>query len=180
VIRFDDDESTEGNVWKNVSGKTIVHLACHGATADEKGNPIIPLLALTVGDPNDLKDNGDLNIKEMFELELSVCELAILSACQTNLGPNQRGEGTWSMGRGMMASGAKRVVTSNWSVDDESTSVLIYSFVNAIHDVEEPNHALALRRARGEVRSGKDLNGNDHPKWKHPFYWAPFILMGAN
>ena len=175
VIRFDSAESTEGNVWKNVSGKTIVHLACHGTTADEKGNPIIPLLALTVGDPNNLKDNGDLDIKEMFELELSVCELAILSACQTNLGPNQRGEGTWSMGRGMMASGAKRVVTSNWSVDDKSTSNLIFWFVKEMNEADAPDHAAALRQAKREIRLDQ---GN--PTWKHPYFWAPFILIGAN
>ena len=176
VTRFNSDQSTEEKVRQNVAGKTIVHLACHGVAEGENNTPFSALL-LTIGNPNNLKDNGSLELEEMFDLNLKACELAVLSACETNLGLNQPGEGTWSLGRGMMASGAKRVVTTNWQVADDSSALLVSFFINEINESigesSEPDHAAALRQAKREVRSG-----TDNSAWRHPYFWAPFVLIG--
>ena len=181
VRRLDGKESTEENVRQNVAGKTIVHLACHGRV-DEESN--YSALELTVVDRNNKKNDGNLALSEMFDLNLQSCELAVLSACVTNTGQQQHGEGTWSMGRGMLASGAKRVVTTNWDVADASSALLMYFFIDeingAINASSGPNHAAALRQAKREIRSGFNLEGEEVPEWRHPYYWAPFVLIGPN
>ena len=58
-------------------------------------------------------------------MNLKGCELAILSACDTNFGPEQRGEGVWALSRGFLVAGSRRVVASNWLVDDEAAASLV-------------------------------------------------------
>ena len=175
VTRFDLAQSTEENVRKNVAGRKIVHLACHGYAENEFGKSLFSALALTIGDPDDPKNDGYLELAEMFGLDLKSCELAVLSACETNLGPNQQGEGSWSMGRGMSASGAKRVVTTGWQVEDNSTANLIAHFIDTIIASNMTDYASALRQAKREIR-----NDRDNQVWRHPYYWAPFVLIGPN
>ncbi len=172
VVRLDKATSTEANVRKNVAGKRFVHLACHGYAVEEFGGTSAEL-ALTIGDPGDPGDDGFLTLAEMFALDLGSCEWAILSACQTNLGPNEQGEGTWSMGRGMLAAGACRVVTTDWNVDDEATSRLVRDFVRKVNETSESNIVPALHQVKKDCR-----NNRENPRWNHPYYWAPFILMG--
>lgn len=175
VVRLDQDQSTEKNVRNNVTGRRTVHLACHGLAEDDTGNALFSMLALTTGDPNDPKNDGFLELAEMFDLDLKSCELAVLSACDTNLGPNQHGEGTWSMGRGMLASGAKRVVTTDWQVADDASAHLVYHFLDQVNGSPTPDHAAALRDAKHSIRNDKE-----RPHWRHPYYWAPFVLIGTN
>ena len=167
-------DATEANVRKNISGQQIVHLACHGLADDSYGN-MFGSLALTVGDPNDPNDDGFLTLAEMFGLDLRVCELAVLSACETNLGPNQHGEGTWSMGRGMVASGAKRVVTTDWQVADKASAYLAFWFIDTVNRTKTPAYAEALRQAKRSIRESRETAA-----WHHPYYWAPFVLIGPN
>ena len=86
-----------------------------------------------------------MTLREWAQIDLRSCDLAILSACETNLGPPQRGEGTWALSRGLLVAGARRVVASNWSVEDESTSELIGAFAEAI--ANHPKGTLAYARA---------------------------------
>lgn len=60
--------------------------------------------------------------------------------------------------------GAKRAIATNWTVSDESTAVIVAQFAN---------DAAQLRKARRLARFGKI-----DPRWKHPFYWAPYIMIG--
>jgi CHAT domain-containing protein len=170
------DDSTEENVRTNVAGKTIVHIACHGRAEAESN---YCALELTVVDRKNPKDDGNLELPEMFDLNLKSCELAVLSACVTNIGRQQHGEGTWSMGRGMLAAGATRVVTSNWNAADDPTALVMYFLIDKINESinasSVPDHAAALRQAKWEIRKDKD-----NPTWQHPYYWAPFVLIGPN
>lgn len=174
VRRLDRNDSTESNVRKSVKDVAIVHLACHGLAEDDHDN-MFGCLALTVGDPDDPLDDGFLTLAEMFALDLKSCDLAILSACETNLGPNQRGEGTWSIGRGMLASGARRVVTTNWQVADDASAYIVYNFMKTFLDSQESAVAESLRDAKLSIR-----NNREHLHWRHPYYWAPFVLIGPN
>ena len=183
VTRFNGAQSTEENVRQNVTGKSIVHLACHGQAEGEKNekgeDEVISALLLTIGTPNNSKNDGYLELAEMFALSLKACELAVLSTCVTNLGADNPGEGTWSLGRGILAAGAKRVVTTNWQVDDEASKLLVYFFIKdtneSISESSEPDHTAALRQAKREIR-----NDQDNPQWLYPYYWAPFVLIGPN
>ena len=83
------------------------------------------------------------------------------------------------MSRGFLVAGARRVVASNWLVDDEAAASLISYFCSIIAKAEaageKPDYAEALWRAKRWVR-----NHPDHPEWKNPYYWGTFVLVGPN
>ena len=174
VTVLDGPQATEANVRKLLPGQKIVHFSCHGAMMEE-GNRSLGFLALTVGNPNEPKNDGYLELAEMFELEMKSCELVVISACETNLGQAIVGEGVWSMGHGMMASGARRVVTTNWEVTDDASTDLVSDFIGEISESSLPDHATALRNAKRMIRGNPD-----NPQWRHPYYWAPFVLIGPH
>jgi CHAT domain-containing protein len=113
-------------------------------------------------------------VPEIYELGLTGCELAILSACRTNSGPQQRGEGTWALSRGSLVCGARRVVASDWLVDDEAAAGLIgvYStlLAKAQKEGKPADDAGALRDAKRWVRT--------QDKWKAPYYRASLVPVG--
>ncbi len=171
--------ATERNAGHNVSGRRILHFACHGLVDQSHGN-LFGALALTPGnDPRNPNDDGFLTLAEIYDLNLDGCELAILSACDTNAGPHQRGEGVWALSRGFLVAGSRRVVASNWLVDDEAAASLISYFCSIIAKAEaageQPDYAEALWKAKRWVR-----NHPEHPEWKHPYYWGTFVLVGPN
>src|SRR6185503_16267466 len=105
----------------------------HGLVDQSYGN-LFGALAVTPGPAGaaDPADDGFLTLAEIYELVLHAAELSILSACDTNYGPQQQGEGVWSLARGFLVAGSKRVVASNWLVDDEAAATLIYYFANNV------------------------------------------------
>jgi CHAT domain-containing protein len=99
--------------------------------------------------------------------------LAVLSACQTALGPIYQGEGTVGLQRAFLAKGAHSLLVSLWSVDDEATAVLMRSFYSHwLGDAGHPGKAESLRRAQADIRA--------MPAYRHPLFWAGFQLVGAN
>ncbi len=166
--------ATEAAVRRNASGRRVLHLACHGLVDQAYGN-LFGALALTPGPrPNDPADDGFLTLAELYQLDLQGCELAILSACDTNVGPEQRGEGVWALSRGFLVAGARRVVASNWLVDDEAAASLVSVFCNHLAIAEKegkpPDYAQALHAAKLWVRQQE--------KWSQPYYWGTFVLLG--
>jgi CHAT domain-containing protein len=92
-----------------------------------------------------------------------------LSACQTGLGKEVKGEGLVGLTRGFMYAGAARVVASLWRVDDAATAELMKRFYRRmLQDGMRP--AAALRAAQIEMRK--------KPQWQSPFYWGAFVLQG--
>ncbi len=90
-------QATEGAVRQQIPGRRVVHLACHGVADDRHGN-YFGALAFVPGS-TDPRDDGFLTLGEIYSLDLSYCELAILSACETNFGPAQHGEGSFALSR---------------------------------------------------------------------------------
>jgi CHAT domain-containing protein/lipoprotein NlpI len=115
-------------------------------------------------------DDGLLYLNELYGMRLPRTRLVVLSACQSGLGQYYRGEGIVSLVRPLLAAGVPTVVASLWPVDSRATSDLMIEFhkqrkLNAgIHAAE------ALRRAQVELAR----------TYEHPFYWAPFIVVGGN
>ncbi len=167
--------ATERGVRYWSPGRRVVHLACHGLADQQHGN-FFGALALTPGPkgPDDPSDDGYLTLPEIYDLDLKGCELAILSACQTNYGPQQKGEGTWALSRGFLVAGSRRVVASNWLVDDEASATLVHYFCGGLARAEKEgkliDHAEALQAAKRWVRQQE--------KWKSPYYWASMVLIG--
>lgn len=176
VTQLERDQATEANVRGGVGGRRILHLACHGLVDQAYGN-LFGALALTPGPrPGDSADDGFLTLAEIYTLNLGKTELAILSACDTNYGPRQEGEGVYALSRGFLVAGTRRVVASNWLVDDEAAASLIRQFCGELATAEKrgepPDYADALHRAKRWIRQ------QEH--WENPFYWGTFVLVGPN
>jgi CHAT domain-containing protein len=116
------------------------------------------------GEPRD----GYLDLEAVYNLDLPA-ELVVLSACDTSLGKDVRGEGLVGLTRGFMYAGASRVLSAAWKVDDEATAALMRAFYERVLARGEPP-AAALRGAQLEVAS--------RPRWRSPYYWAAFTLSG--
>ncbi len=167
--------ATEANVRRQVPGRRIVHLACHGLTDRAYGN-FYGALALTPGSGANPADDGFLTLAEIYELDLHGAELTILSACETNFGPEQRGEGVWALSRGFLVAGSRRVVASDWLVDDEEAASLVSRFCGSVARAEKEgrpvDYAAALHEAKCWVRQQE--------KWQSPYYWGSLVLVGPN
>ena len=174
--RLTGNQATESNLRTNSTGRRWVHLACHGQ-ADQKYGNFFGALALAPGrGAGSPADDGFLTLPEIYELNLNGCELSILSACQTNYGPQQKGEGVWALSRGFLVAGSKRVVASNWLVDDKAAASLISYFCSGVAQAEKknepPDYAQKLHAAKKWVRNQE--------QWQSPFYWGTFVLVGPN
>jgi len=93
----------------------------------------------------------------------------VLSACETGLGKEVRGEGLVGLTRGFMYAGAPRVVASLWSVDDVATEELMMRFYKAM---EQQGMAPAAALRQAQVAMSKE------ERWSDPYYWAGFVLEG--
>jgi tetratricopeptide (TPR) repeat protein/CHAT domain-containing protein len=168
-------QASETRLRDALADKRYVHLATHGLV-DETRSSLFAALALTppVGETSDSEDDGFLQLFEIYDLDLADVELTVLSACQTNVGEAVEGEGVFALSRGFLAAGSRRVIASQWSVDDASTAAMIGEFFRILAEAEgagrSMDFAAALRDAKRFVR-GQD-------RWSDPYFWAPFILTG--
>lgn len=175
VTQLRDEQATESSIRAALTDRTVLHFACHGLV-DQDFENLFGALAITPGAANaEPHADGLLTLAELNELNLQSVDLAILSACQTNYGPQQKGEGVWALSRGFLVGGSRRVVASNWLVDDESAANLISLYCSGVS--EDLNNGTLQSATR--LRQAKRLIRQDE-KWSAPYYWAPFVQLGPN
>jgi CHAT domain-containing protein/Tfp pilus assembly protein PilF len=154
-------EATKAAFVTRVGDYNILHLAAHGEL--NKEHPLFSRIVLGRGQVGD----SFLEVRQIYELDLSNSDLVVLSACQTQLGAVNSGDEVTGLNRAFIYSGAPTVVASLWSVSDRATSYLMTRFY--LHYKQGLGKAEALRAAQRETRE----------KFKHPYYWAPFVLSGV-
>ncbi len=160
------EASRDRTLSADLSHYRIIHFATHGIINDE--HPNLSAVVLSTYDPQCHEQNGFLRLHDIYNLHLPA-ELVVLSACETALGKDVRGEGLIGLVRGFMYAGAARVVASLWKVQDDSTAQLMKVFYQKMLR-EGHSPAAALRDAQVEM-------------WRHrlyspPYYWAGFVLQG--
>lgn len=144
----------------------MIHLATHGQAIDER--PSRSFLAFHGA--TSTSDESKLFVSDLYHLKLNA-ELVTLSACETGTGALQTGEGMMSMARGFQYAGAKSLLTSLWSINDETTAQLMDRFYKNL--AEGQSKAQALRNAKIDFISNPAQSAASHP-----FYWAAFVLYG--
>lgn len=165
---------------------SIIHFATHAA--------------FLTGQPEDsfiLFGNGDrATLREVENWSLQNVDLVVLSACETGLGGLGNGEEILGLGYQFQRAGARAAIASLWAVNDNSTQVLMTAFYQALK-TPGVTKAAALRQAqlaliggegttsaasRGgieiEVVTNGDSSRPTNTPFAHPYYWAPFILIG--
>ena len=150
----------------SLSQYRIVHFATHGVIDSER--PALTALVLSLVDKRGASQDGYLRIHDIYAMHLDA-ELVVLSACQTALGKQIKGEGLVGLTRAFMYAGAPRVVASLWQVSDRATAALMQRFyAGMLQQHQRP--AAALRAAH--IQMSHDA------RWANPYYWAGFILQG--
>jgi CHAT domain-containing protein/tetratricopeptide (TPR) repeat protein len=143
-----------------------VHFATH-STVDPV-RPELSGIVLSLVGPQGQDVDGVLRLYDIFDMRLGA-DLVVLSACETALGPDVRGEGLTGLVRGFMHAGAPRVVASLWRVPDAATAALMRRFYEGLL-VRNRAPAAALREAQMALRATA--------RWRHPHHWAGFVLHG--
>ncbi|ERT05492.1 TPR repeat family protein [Lyngbya aestuarii BL J] len=150
----------------NLSQYQIVHFATHGLLNETQ--PELSGLVFSLYDETGTQKPGFLQLSDIFNLTLSA-DLVVLSACQTGIGQDIRGEGLVSLTRGFMYAGAERIVVSLWAVADDSTSELMQNYYQKILETGS-NPATAMRETQLEMIQSDTRNA--------PYFWAPFVFQG--
>jgi CHAT domain-containing protein/tetratricopeptide (TPR) repeat protein len=151
---------------RQLSEYRIVHFATHGLLNSER--PELSGLVFSLFDRERKSQDGFLRLHEIYNLQFNA-DLVVLSACETGLGKEIKGEGLIGLTRGFMYSGAPRVVASLWNVDDFATAELMKLFYQRMLKDGQPAGA-ALRAAQLEMFRQK--------RWASPYYWAGFMSHG--
>lgn len=144
----------------------VIHFATHGII--NNNHPELSGIVLSLVDEKGQPQNGFLRLYDLYNLKLSA-DLVVLSACQTALGKEIRGEGLVGLTRGFMYAGAPRVIASLWQIDDRASAEFMKRFYEAML-TQKLRPAAALRAAQ--------ISMSQDPRWHEPHYWAAFTLQG--
>jgi CHAT domain-containing protein len=145
----------------------ILHFATHGLLDDE--NPLYSRLLLASSNGT---DDGFLEAREIMKLDLHA-DLVVLSACQTARGTFGPGEGLIGMSWAFFIAGASTTVVSQWQVDSASTARLMVDFHRSLQAADK---GAPVTKAEALRRSALKLMSN--PKYRHPFFWSGFVVVG--
>jgi CHAT domain-containing protein len=135
----------------------IVHIATHGWFRQD--NPMFSSISL---------GNSHLSLFDLYQLNLP-CELVTLSGCGTGLNVVVGGDELLGLVRGLLYAGTQGVLVTLWDVNDQSTADFMKLFYENLR-ADGTNKAQAVQKAMREVRK----------EYAHPFYWAPFVLVGKH
>lgn len=162
----DFEANIENLAEENLSEYRILHFATHGILDVSK--PADSGLVLSLFDENGKEKNGFLSLDKIYNLNIS-SELVVLSACQTALGKDIRGEGLIGLSRGFLYAGSSQIVASLWKVDDFATAEFMKHFYH-FHLEKNMPASSALQQAKLEMMK--------IPRYKSPFYWSAFTILG--
>lgn len=149
-----------------LSNYRYVHFATHGYLDTSRAG--LSAIVLSLVDENGKPQDGFLRTHDIYNLKLPA-ELVVLSACETGLGKDIKGEGLEGLTRGFMYAGARRVIVSFWNVNDKATAALMQRlYVGILKNKQTP--AAALRAAQIEMLRVK--------QYQSPYFWAGFVMQG--
>ncbi len=153
-------DATEKTLRRELSKARILHLSGHGFLKETM--PMFSGIIFGAEYPHD----GIVEVHDVYGFDLNGTELVFLSACQSGLGIQSRGDDIIGLKRAFIYAGATGVIGTLWNVDDSVTAEFTEHFYTALHS--GLNQAQALQQAQQETRV-------NHP---HPYQWAAFVLTG--
>lgn len=165
-IYFGEDASEENvKAPERLKQYRMVHFSTHGYVNEPRPRFSGLVLSQRTSTRTPQLEDGLLSAYEIFNLKLNA-DLVVLSACETGLGKEVKGEGLMSLTRAFMYAGTASIVVSLWNVNDESAADLMIRFYRNLQ--RGMSKGEALRQAQLET-----IRDNGFP-----FFWAPFVLIG--
>jgi CHAT domain-containing protein len=160
-------DAREDRFKTEASGFRVLHLATHGIL-----NDVSPMYSQIVLAQSDENEDGLLEAWEIMKLNLNA-DLVVLSACESGRGRVGAGEGVIGLTWALFVAGSPTSVVSQWKVESTSTSQLMVQFHRNLQAKTQKSRfskAEALQKAALKMLGIKNF--------RHPFYWAGFILVG--
>lgn len=148
----------------------IIHLATHGILDD--ASPMYSGLVMARAE-NDPTDDGLLEAREIMQLDLRA-DLVVLSACQTARGRFGAGEGMVGMSWAFFVAGVPSMLASQWNVNSAGTAKLMVDFHKRLREQSSQS------QTKGSALQQASLDLMKDPRYRHPYFWAGFILIGKN
>ena len=164
-------DARESRVKLEASRYAILHFATHGLLDDR--NPMFSHLTLAQV-AADAQEDGLLEAREIINMDLTA-QMAVLSACQMARGRLGAGEGVIGMSWAFFVAGVPTTVASQWKVDSASTTSLMIDFHRRLTSVGANGKAKETR-AESLRQAALVLLRSD--RYRHPFYWAGFVMVG--
>lgn len=165
-------EEAEERKFKSLAGGyRTLHLATHGVLDNQ--NPLYSYLLLSRKD-DDPEEDGILEAREILEMELNA-DLAVLSACETARGRIGSGEGMVGMAWAFFVAGCRSTIVSQWRVDSEGTAKFMIDFYRSLERTRRTGGM-----SKSEALRSAALGMVSSPRYRHPYYWAGFILIGLD
>jgi len=170
VKEYIETNATESNLFK-IKRPKILHIATHGFFINDKTipNPMLKSgIALSGANISAIRGQSDgiVTALKLVGLDLKGTDLVVLSACNTGVVDPRSTESVSGLAKAFIQAGAKDIVMSLWSVNDQSTKELMTSFYRQID--QKKSYIDALREAKLKM-----IRRN-----MHPYFWGPFILSG--
>jgi CHAT domain-containing protein len=164
-------QATEARVKQtDLSHYRFLAFATHGVMAGQLSGPAEPGLVLTPPSTASALDDGYLSASEVAQLKLNA-DWVVLSACNTAAPDGTPGaEGLSGLAKAFFYAGGRALLVSNWPVASKATQVLITTTMKTYADAPQNGKPEALRTAM--------LSMMDQPQYSHPFFWAPFSVVG--
>jgi CHAT domain-containing protein/tetratricopeptide (TPR) repeat protein len=185
-------EAREDRLKNEAQNFRILHLATHSVLDD--ASPMYSHVLLTPsagvpahtnnGGPATLDGNGEDGLLEAWEImQLNLqADMVVLSACETARGRVASGEGMIGLSWALFVAGSPTTVVSQWKVESASTTDLMLAFYGNLRAGSNPLNAqqrFALRSmSKAEALRQASLTLLHTEKYRHPFYWAGFIIIG--
>jgi CHAT domain-containing protein len=133
----------------------VLHIATHGVFRPD--NPFFSALKLA---------DGWIDVRAIYRLPLAA-RLVVLSACESGAVQVQGSDEAIGLGRGFLGAGARSLVVSLWNVHDASAAILMEQF-----------YAQLAGDGRGTARALRAAQQQAAAAGRHPYYWAPYLVMG--
>ncbi|HEX5170269.1 MAG TPA: CHAT domain-containing tetratricopeptide repeat protein [Cyclobacteriaceae bacterium] len=190
VTSFLATTATEANI-KNAKAPSVMHIATHGYFLQDATHHSGTAFGVNLENANDnallrsgllfaggaktaagampnlvSNDNGVLTAYEAMNLNLQGTDLVVLSACETGLGDVKAGEGVYGLQRAFLVAGAEAIIMSLWKVDDAATQTLMTNFYTNWLKLRDKQKA--FKQAQLQLMT----------KYKEPYYWGAFVMMG--
>jgi CHAT domain-containing protein/Tfp pilus assembly protein PilF len=161
----------EAKVKAEAGNSRILHLATHGILND--ASPMYSQIVLAYNEA-DTNEDGLLEAWEIMNLELNA-DLVVLSACDTARGKLGAGEGMIGLSWALFVAGSPATVVSQWKVESASTTELMVAFHK---NLQTATGKQRLKMTKAEAMRRAALKLLKTPNYRHPFYWAAFVVIG--
>jgi CHAT domain-containing protein/Tfp pilus assembly protein PilF len=168
------EEALPRNQVKERKGVLFDHFATEELTMSGDANSLsrsalVLAGAAQGGHAKTTAEDGLLTSEEARSLDLFGTQLVVLSACETGQGELSAGQGVYGLRRAFLVAGAETVVTSLWQVNDAATGKLMELYYRRL-----------LKQKQGRLQGMQEAMKEMRAKYAHPYYWAPFLVIGSD